>query len=202
MPYPPPLHTFADAGLPVEPLPPQQALEYFRRLVPAIGVKSPERWGAALEREAFTLAASADAVVLERVQAAIAEALATGEVTGAPAEIDAILDAAGVTHRNPGYAENVFRTNMMDSYNTGSQLELAEVSDTFPVWQYMNPDDGRSRPHHAKRNGKYYSSSVPFTEVRGTDIEDVAQCRCIPREVDKWEWAELQAAGATISEPD
>lgn len=190
---------FDEAGGLLEPLPPARAIDYFRKLVPRLDISDPGRWGALLEREAFTLARAAEQVILEKVQDLIQTRLESGEGIGtAPGEIAQVLDAAGVGEDNAQYAEMVFRTNMMDSYNQGAERELAEVSDTFPVWRYANPDDGRSRPAHAARVGRYYSSATPFAKVRGTDIGDVANCRCTFIPIDKYEWAELQQQGAKI----
>lgn len=156
-----------------------------------------------LRRHAFTMAAATDRQLLDQVQAKLAERLQTGQgLRLAAREIDQLIDDLGVSQKNPQYAEMVVRTNLMDAYNQGAQDELShpDVIDTFPVWRYANPVDGRSRPHHAARDGNYYPSSVPFVAVRGPGIEDAANCRCVPIPVDKWEWARLRAAGARIAD--
>lgn len=188
-----------DEGNPLEPLSPKAAIEYFRKLVPSLNIEDVERWGELLERHAFTMAEAADAETLVRVQEAVRRVLATGQdVVDAPAAIDAILDEAGAGPRSAGYSEMVFRTNAMDAYNHGAQRELSEVSETFPVWRYANPDDGRSREEHAARNGLYFDSDTGFVEVRGADIGEVANCRCTFIPIDKYEWAELDKAGAKV----
>lgn len=192
------LHVFNDlgAGQYIEPMPPAAAVDYFTRLVPELGV-DPKRFGREMDRQAFTLAVATEETILRKVQDLIAKRLESGEgVSSAAADIDALLDEVGVSPTNPGYAEMVFRTNAMDAYNTGAQRQLSESADTFPIWQYSNPDDGRSRPHHADLNGRYFSSQVPFNVIRGTGINDVANCRCVPIPIDKWEWSDLRRAGA------
>lgn len=191
------VHAFDEsAGL--TPMPPSEALAYFRRLFPSLGV-DPQRFAPTLERQAFTLAVATDETLLTAIQSIIADRLATGEgISTAPADIDAILEAAGVAPANPQYSEMVLRTNAMDAYNTGSQRELSANAEMFPAWQYSNPSDTRSRPAHADRDGKYWPTDTPFVAVRGAGIEDAANCRCVQIPIDKFEWADLQAAGATL----
>jgi predicted double-glycine peptidase len=187
---------------PVEPLPPEAAVSYFRGLVPTLGV-DPQRFGQDQRRRAFTLAAATDQQLLGTVQGLIADRLKSGQqFRAAPGEIDQLLADAGVSPKNPQYSEMVFRTNMMDAYTTASDAERRDpdVIATFPVWKYSNPHDSRSRPTHAERNGWYYPADVPFVTVRGTGIEDAANCRCVPIPVDKWDWARLRAGGARIAD--
>src|SRR5262249_17569224 len=183
---------------PAPVLPPRQALQYFLRLEPLLGV-DPYRFGADMERQAFTLAAATEETLLERIQAAIAERLESGEVNEGPAAVQALLDAAGVSPANPGYADMVFRTNAVDAYNAGAWSEYQDTAEDWPTWQYLNPDDPRSRPHHAARNGNYYPSSLSFSQVRGTDAADVINCRCSFLPIHRDDWADLKAAGARLS---
>lgn len=171
---------FDSATRKIEPMPPEKALSYFGGLVPKLGSKDPERFGADQRRRAFTLAAATDETTLRRVQKVVSEALSSGEgVSTAPRRINEILERAGVSPKSADYASMVMRTNMMDSYNQGAQGELSENADFFPVWKYANPSDSRSRPEHSAKNGQYYPSSVPFVSVRGKDISDAANCRCV-----------------------
>lgn len=193
------MHFFDDSAR-VSPMPPKNAVDYFKKLTPKLGI-DPERFGEAMERRAFTLAKATEETMVSRVQKIIQRRMETGEgVSTAPAEIDRILDELGVTPRNPQYSEMVVRTNMNDAYNTGSERQLRRSARMFPVWEYGNPDDGRSRPEHAARNGKYYSASIPFSAVRGTDIADLANCRCGFRAIDKFEWRQLVSEGAVLED--
>lgn len=183
----------------LKPLPPAKAVAYFKRLVPTIGVKDPERFGAALERKAFTLAVDADKSLLERIQGLIQSYLETGrDISAGPAQIEGLLTEAGVSPRNPQYAEMVQRTNMMDSYVQGMEEERTDpdVMDVFPVWKYLGIRDGRQGADHEPHFDKYFPNTASFREVRG---DRVFNCRCVPQEVSKWEWKELQGKGARVS---
>lgn len=187
---------------PLEPLKPESALDYFRRLVPTLGI-DPQRYGPDLRRHAFTLAVATERSLLTAVQDVIRGRLDTGQaIRTAPKDVQELLDAAGVSPRNPAYADAVCRTNLMDSYNQGLQQEMddPDVREMFPVWKYSNPADSRSRLKHAARDGNYYPASVPFTVVRGTEAEDVISCRCTPIPVSKFEWRRLRAKGARIAD--
>lgn len=183
----------------IKPMAPIQAFSFFRSLLPRLGV-DPLRWGANLRRRAFTLAVATGQEMLTRVQKILSDRLASGErISAAPLEVEKTLDMMGAGPMPEGYGETVVRTNMMDAFNEGMQHELNQVKDTFPVYMYSNPDDSRSRPWHAEKNGKYYPSSVPFAEVRGTDAADVCNCRCVSIPQDRFTWAEKKAGGARIA---
>lgn len=187
---PDPFDVFAE---PPEALPPADAVDYFRRLVPSINL-SPERYAPLLGRQAFTLAVAADQSLLNRVKMIILDQIEAGRRPQAVADIQDELDAAGVTPRNPQYAEMVYRTNMNDAYMQGFSAEMADpdVQRTFPVWQYLGIRDGRQGEDHEPHFDRYYNASQPFAEVRGPRVFN---CRCSAAPVTKFQWAELQAKG-------
>jgi predicted double-glycine peptidase len=202
-------HRFAvlrDAGVDqVGVMVPVEQVALFRQAFGAVsrGV-NPALFGATMRREAFTLAASTDDIVLQKVKQVIQGVLETGEGLDAHVWIQRILDGAGVAPKNPQYSEAVFRTELLESYRHGSQEELAEVADDFPVYRYAavsGPNglgDGRNRPTHLAKHNRYYPSSVQFTTVRGTDVGDVVNCRCDFIPVYKATWKKLQEAGARL----
>lgn len=187
------LSTFAD-GFPGILATPNDALAYFAGLFPTLSV-DPQRWEGEQRRRAFTLAESANRALTRRVQELIADA--TGRnigVADATARIRDALSGAGVTPRNPQYAEMVFRTNAMDSFQTGMWEEgtAEDVTDLFPVWQYLGIDDERAGADHRPKFDRYYPRLATFAAVRGNRPYN---CRCSMRWVDQWEWADTEAAG-------
>lgn len=192
------LARFADST-PSEIATPQAALDYFTSLVPKLGV-NPERFAEEQRRRAFTLANVFAQNVVASVQSKIAEALTKHKSTAdARADIQAALDAAGVTTRNPQYAEMVFRTNAMDAYQTGAyeEAQSEDIADLFPVWQYLGIKDGRQGSDHEPHFDKYYPRARAFADVRG---DRPFNCRCSLRWVDKFEWQKLQSKGAKAEE--
>lgn len=197
---------FADPN-PIRPLGPEAALRYFLSLVPKIGVKDPGRWGDTHRRVAFTLAEATDEALLKKVQQILGDYLKGGDGDEEPLDpakhIDYILGQAGVTPRNPQYAEMVFRTNMMDAYNEGATEEMQDpdVVETFPVWRWLGIRDGRQRPSHEVHFDKYFPAGVSFAEVRDSvkGEYDGHNDRCTPQPIDKWTWEDLQKRGVRVS---
>lgn len=179
-------------------LPPQEAITYFRTLIPRLGI-DPIRWAPVMNRTAFTLAAATEHTLLNKIQELILGRLRSGENFGtAPKEIESLIASLGVTPKNPQYAQMVFRTNVMDSYNVGQGLAIAqdpELGDFFPVWQYLGIRDGREGDDHRPRFDRYYPSSVHFAEVRG---KRVFNCRCTSNYIDRYQWADLESRGARM----
>lgn len=176
---------------------PEEALAYFTRLVPTLGV-DPERFPGEQRRRAFTLAESTNQVLTERVQRAITEGL--GESRSAADTVAVIRQAfeeSGVSPRNPQYADMVFRTNAADSYQTGVYEEgrHPDVADLFPVWQYQIIDDHRTGDDHRPKGGRYYPADATFADVRGNRPFN---CRCSLRWVDFSEWDDLRSRGARV----
>jgi len=193
--------TFGEKSLP--PLTPSSALSFFKRLVPSLD-RTPERWGALLERKSFTLAAMTNETMLVDVKSVIEQGMETGESigygeTGTAGKIKSVLDKLGITPKNPQYCEMVARTNTMDSFNTGTNEELVKVSDTFPAWKYSAiTKDNRGRKTHREKNGWHFSASIPFTSVRGTEAKDACNCRCVMIPVDKWDLESFIKAGGIL----
>jgi hypothetical protein len=180
----------------VRPLVPEEALRYFRALVPTL--TPPEGWAEELRRRCFSLAVATETTLLERVQSLIADRLETGKgISSAPHEIGKLLDQAGVTPRNSDYASMVFRTNVRRAYMEGAQEQLNEVREHFGVWKYAGIRDGRQGADHEPHFDRYYPTSARFEDVRGPRVFN---CRCdfIPLSND--EWRELRAAGARVAE--
>ncbi len=195
---------FADEPTPpptdsLEPMPPEKALDYFRALVPTLGI-DPQRYGADQRRRAFTLAVATEKTLLEKIQGLLLQGIKEGTSRpGVTTQVQQILDAVGVSPSNPQYSEMVVRTNLMDAYNQGQTDELADpdVKEFFPVWRYDGIHDGREGDDHRPHFGQYYPSTVAFSVVRG---KRVYNCRCTQTPIDRYTWEDLQNKGITLSD--
>lgn len=183
-----PFHDFAE---PVPAVEPAAAVDYFRRLVPTLA-DDPGRYGLALGRHAFTLAVATEQTILQKVKDAILAGLRTGVDT--TPDVQDVLDAAGVSPRNPQYAELCVRTSQMDAYNAGATAEIAtpEMQETFPVIRYDGILDSRTGDDHRPMIGRYYPASRPFAEIRGPRVYN---CRCSFTPIHRSEAADLIRAG-------
>lgn len=197
---------FARFAAAVPPRPPRSAIQYFLSLVPKLGI-DPERFGPRVERHAFTLAAATEESMLARVQKSLALHLAGGrqkdpEGRGftplrGPELIQQVLDDAGVSPRNPQFAEMAFRTNVLDSYHAGLDRQLAtpDMQELFPAWEYLGVRDGREGDDHRPKFGKFYPGWASFTAVRGNRPFN---CRCSKRPLTRRKWERLREGGAAI----
>lgn len=182
----------------VNPMAPEKAFNYFRGLYPSLS-GDPQIFGELMRRQAFTLAAATEDTLLRNVQNTITEALAGDDASmlEGPRFIQQLMDNAGVSVRNPQYSEMVYRTNMMDAYNQGTDQELKDpdVQEAFPVWRYDGIDDERAGEDHRPKFGKYYPSDAAFAEVRG---DRPYNCRCVPTPIYVDDWQRLLDKGEQV----
>ncbi len=179
-----------------------EAIQFFSGLFPAIGIR-PERYGAHMERDAFTMCVATEQTLLQRVQAIITRYLGNDWSKGYDERgprsdgtvIRKTLIDAGVAPLHKQYSEMVFRTNVLDALNTGQTKQAAAFPDRLPVWRYNAIDDSRLGDDHRPMMGLYYPASVTFAEVRG---DRVYNCRCGQRWITAIEWQMLQAKGAVL----
>lgn len=191
-----PFATFADSP-PGVMATPEDAVAFFMSRRPELGI-DPHRFGTLQRRQAFTLAASANLYLTERIQKIIGEAMRANRGTAeAQRAISRALSEAGVSPKNPQYSEMVFRTNAMDSFQQGMFEEGQKEKDAFPVWQYLGIEDGREGDDHRPKFGKYFPRTASFSEVRG---ERVFNCRCGMKWIDKHEWHDLTGRGERTEE--
>ena len=190
------LHRFLEEQTP-RPISPEAALDFFRSLVPTLGT-DPMRQLPDWRRTAFILAGNIEKDILVSVRDTVVSRLASGDTTTGGAAVQAVLDAAGVSSRNPQRGESIFRTEAMGAYNQGAYDQLQSEREWFPAWQYSAVTDNRSRPWHAVRNGRLYASHVPFERVRGTTPNDTVNCRCTMIPIFRDDLAEMLAAGNRV----
>lgn len=101
---------------------------------------------------AFTVAHVESISTLTLAQGELGAFLSSGESLGEfQATIADAFQRRGITPLAPHHIENVFRTNMQTAYNAGRWNELMdpEMATFFPMFEYHNPLDERSRLTHA-----------------------------------------------------
>lgn len=183
---------------------PEEAIRKFEKLATSArddGVRSHPKI-AAIQGEAFTIAASTSKEVTARVNAVIVRRMETGKGNGAR-DVEEILKEAGVS-RGSAYSEAVFRTATMERYRTGGMEEMRSMPDAFPAWKYLGIADGRERhgpaplPDHRQHFGKYFSASVDFRDVRGRDAQNVINCRCDFQAISSSAWRGLVLRGEKL----
>lgn len=198
------LHLFAEdkpfsslGTVHLKPLPADDAIRYFQSLVPSLRDIDEDIYANEIRRTAFTMAAAVEETLLKRTQDYIRQQMELGLDYNPAQQIEELIDHLGVSPSNPQYSEMVWRTNAMDAYNTGARDEMTrgDMTDMFPVWEYVGVADGRQGEDHAPHFGTYWPSSVDFGTVRGPRVYN---CRCSWRPVDRYEWAEKQRQGVKL----
>ena len=91
---------------------------------------------------------------VQTVKDALAEALKNGEsVADFQKRIaDVIASAGWLKYR----VETIFRNNLQTAYAVGRYVQMQEVKQARPYWQYYGIDDDNTRPHHAVLHGAVY----------------------------------------------
>jgi len=153
-----------DVGLGFEPLPFDEAIDYFRNKVPV----SPERFRAlsiAARKKAFTVADGANRQVRDHIKQLLDHSLSEGLTLKDFQEGAAdVLDNAGIAPREPWYWETVYRTNMQTSYQAGrwQQMTDPEVVSERPYIRYVSALLPTTRPSHREKHGLIYPADDPF----------------------------------------
>jgi SPP1 gp7 family putative phage head morphogenesis protein len=148
--------SFAEGELlTVEKLEPAEALMFYRQKM-GMTRAAFDRLQQRYRHLAFTVANVESVSLVEQVQGALDDALATGKTRDAfVEEANRILRSAGVSELSPFHLETVFATNANAAYQTGRayQMRQADVLLALPFWRYATVGDSRVRPAHRAMHG-------------------------------------------------
>lgn len=158
------------AKLELKPLPPREAIDYFR----AKGFKPSFAWQDVWQAEharAFTVAKALQVDVLEDIRGAVDRALADGTTFAQfRAELEPLLQAKGWWGRqrqvdpltgeeklvqlgSPRRLKTIFDVNLRTSYAAGRWDQIQRTKRLRPYLRYVAVDDDRTRPEHAAWHG-------------------------------------------------
>ncbi len=84
---------------------------------------------------------------------------------------------------NASHVETVFRTNVLNTYNTGRNIHQTSpaVLSAFPVWEFRAVVDARTRDPHKSANGKMLMANDPFWATAYPPYGFNCRCRVISR---------------------
>ena len=188
--------TFLDAEL-LEPLPPEEALRFFRDKVPM----TRDQFlllSDTMRARAFTLARTSSLDLVDQVKSALTRSLAEGTpFTRFLVDLGSVFDRAGVTEVNPHHAETVFRTNTQTAYQAGrfEQLSAPGTEALFPLFEYHTAGDERVRPTHAVMHGVIRRRDDPVWNKWWPP--NGFNCRCTVTAISR---AEIRRRGLTETE--
>ncbi len=115
-------------------------------------------------RDAFTLAATADVRLIQKIRDALAETAEKGDVIqDFRAAVSKICSDAGVEDLNGFTLDTAFQTAMQKTYSAGRLAQMRDPAtvDALPFWQYWTVGDARVRPEHAVLDGFVAHASDP-----------------------------------------
>lgn len=152
-----------------------------------------EAMSAEVRRKSFTIAGVQSKEMLSLLQAELARQIGEGgDLRVFAKSMEKRLISSGmVASKLPAsgalsasHVENVFRTNMANSYQAGRYTHATqpEVLRARPVWQWRSVSDARSRPTHVSANGKMLFASDPFWLTCYPPAGWQCRCRCITRD--------------------
>lgn len=189
--------------------PPEKAVEFFRAKGLALTWNWHDQWRDTHSR-AFTVAKLARIDILQDIYNGVQQALASGESEAAfKARMGALLQQRGwwgkkivvgadgqaevVQEGSPRRLSTIYRTNLQSAYMSGRWQQFAAEADQAPYVQYIAVMDGRTRPSHARFNGKVFRIDSPAWKVIAPP--NGFNCRCRIRNLDA---RELAARGLKV----
>lgn len=108
------------------------------------------------QKDAFTVAGTTDARLIEKVRDALADVLEKGGTEkDFAAAVAQLTTDAGVEAVNSFALDTVFSTSLAKAYSLGRYEQMTDqaVVDALPYWQYLTVGDDRVRPEHAVLDG-------------------------------------------------
>lgn len=157
----------SDFTLLVEPLPFEEAIEYFKTkipLKPAQYYKIANEWKA----NAFTVGGISSLDMLNKFMEMLQMALEEGTTLETFRQnMNKFLELKGYEGMTPFQADNVFRTNIQTAYNVGhfKQMNDPEVKSKRPYWRYDAIHDSRTRLTHRAMDGKIFPADHPIWDT-------------------------------------
>lgn len=150
-------------------LAPENAVKYFENL----GYQVSANWreaAAAARSQAFSVAGAMSLDILQDVRGEIQKALNKGTPLGEfQKDVTAMMERkgwsstlVGAGRLAPWHLETIYRTNMQSAFMAGQYKENIENAADRPWWKYQAVMDARTRPAHAKLNGRIYRFDDPF----------------------------------------
>ena len=162
----------------MEPLPPEEAIEFWRRKLQLSPIQFYEL-ESELRSVAFSVAGVTRMDMVHGLYEAIGEAISEGTTLAAFKKSAAeIFESLGWAESKPWRIENAFRTNVQSAYSAGryKQMNDPAVAAERPLWQYLAVNDGRTRPAHSAMHGRIYHKDNRIWDTWMTP--NGYRCRC------------------------
>ena len=186
------------AGVTVTPLPPREALAYWKTKVP---MKAREFYDLELEARsrAFTVSGISREDLLDELCGSLFKALSEGQSFGSwKKDTQGVWYSLGWTEKGRSFRlDNIFRTNLQTAYHVGRYAQMQRVKESRPYWQYDAVNDSRTRPTHRAMDGKIYPADHPFWDTWYPP--NGFRCRCGVRTLSE---RQVEREGLTVETED
>lgn len=167
----------------------KQALAHFQSMQ-VLDRATFEKASASIKQRSFTVAGVLGDQMLQVLQADLVKAIEEGEdLHNFKARIRPRLEQAGFLGTlksgqqalGPSHVETVFRTNVLNTYNTGRYVHQSSpaVLAVFPVWQIQGVKDDRTRDAHESAHGKKLLANDPFWNKAYPPFGFNCRCRVV-----------------------
>ena len=128
----------------------------------------------------FTVAKLTDLTVSGHLKDLITTAIDSGmDLKTYQAQVNELVATAGITPLKPYYIENVFRTNLLQTYNIGRKKAGLEDANT-EGWRYVAVNDSRTREDHSALEGTTAKKNDPIWNDIYPPIDYQCRCSTIP----------------------
>ncbi|MCR4442954.1 MAG: phage minor head protein [Peptococcaceae bacterium] len=151
----------------LEPLPFEEAIEFFKNKLP-LTPQDYDRLSFEARTKAFTISGVAALDVLHDIYQELLKALETGAtIEDFRKNANTILEKKGWRGLTPYRTDNIFRTNIQTAYNVGRYRQMTDpnVLKMRPYWRYDAVDDQKTRPSHRALDNKVYPADHPFWDT-------------------------------------
>jgi SPP1 gp7 family putative phage head morphogenesis protein len=160
-----------------------EAQRFFNKL----GVLSKaafEQLSAEAKRRAFTIAGIHNTAMLNVARAELERVVRQGKSLRTFRKFVAErMESAGFTPANPSHVETVYRTNTLNSYNSGrhKQMTQPETLRSRPYWQIRTVNDGPPRQRHTHQavHLKVLRANDPFWQKAYPPFGFNCRCRVV-----------------------
>lgn len=177
----------------IRPLPPEEAIEFFRSKGLATGFAWEDVWQEE-HAKAFTVAKAMQREVLEDIRAALDKALSEGTTLQQfREELTPLLQARGWWGRqdmtdpltgeirevqlgSPRRLRTIFDVNMRSAYQAGRWQRIERVKAAMPYLRYVATMDSRTRPQHRAWHGVVLPADDPWWDTHYPPCG--WRCRC------------------------
>lgn len=173
----------------------EEQLKYFKSKGLLLNPEAWDKIAAQAHARAFTVAKVANMDILKDIQAALDDSIAKGlTLNQFKKRLPTVMEKTGWLGKKAPYRlDNIYRTNLAESYNVGRYKQQMELVKQRPFWRYNAVMDARTRRQHAAMHGKVYRADNPIWATWYPP--NGFRCRCFVRTLSA---AQMKQAGLKL----